>query len=264
MLIHDSAIIEGNVVLGENVRIGPFCYLSGDIKLGNNCVLHERVSIKGITKIGCNNEIHPGAVIGGQPQDKSYIGEPVRLVVGDDNCFRENVTINASPGGENVATLVGSGCFFLSNSHVGHNCVVGNNVLLVNDVNLGGYVQVGDGAYLGGVASVHQFVRVGEYATVSGYSKTIQDAPPYMMVVGQPTRVVGINSVGLDRAGFSSEDKAVLKKAYKLLFRSKLAYPSALERIEAELPQTAHIQRLVEFIRSTKRGVCRGVNQGAH
>lgn len=258
MPIHPTAVIEGNVSLGENVSIGPFSCLCGDITIGDNCVLHERVSIKGAATLGQGNEIHPGAVIGGSPQDKTYTGAPTDVRIGDNNVIRENVTINGavSQGGEK--TIVGSGGFFLANSHVGHNCIVGDNVVLVNDVNLGGFVEVGDGAYLGGVASVHQFARVGEYSTVSGYTKVIQDAPPYMTAVGTPARVVSVNTTGLQRAGVSKDDIRVLKKACKLLFRSKLSYPTALERIAEELPQTERITRLCEFMRTTKRGVSRG------
>ncbi|WP_027185015.1 acyl-ACP--UDP-N-acetylglucosamine O-acyltransferase [Desulfovibrio inopinatus] len=255
--IHNTAIVDDRAEIGPQVTIGPFSLITGDVEIGEGTIIKERVSIEGHTRVGMHNHIFAGAVIGSWPQDLHYAGAPTQTIVGDHNLIREYVTINAAtPEGEG-RTVVGNHCAFLTHSHVGHNCVVEDHVTLVNAVNLGGFVTVGEGAYIGGAASVHQFVRVGRNATISGYSKTIQDAPPYMTVAGQPTRVVGLNSVGLDRAGFSDEDKRLLKRALRLLFRSGLTYSSALQQLE-DFPPSPHIAHLMEFMRTSSRGVCRG------
>lgn len=261
MNIHPSAVVSESVQLGDGVEIGPFCLVSGNVTIGSGTVLKERVSIEGNTVIGSNNVIYAGAVIGSPPQDAAYRGEQTWTVIGDRNHIREYTTINAAAKGETDRTVVGDDNMFLAYSHVGHNCVVGDNIVMANSVNLGGYVTVGDNSYLGGNAGVHQFVRVGRLTTISGYSKTIQDVPPFMTVSGQPTRVVGLNSIGLDRAGLGPAEKGLIKKALFILFRSNRSHKAGIELIRRDLEPHPLLDELIEFITASRRGVCRGAKQ---
>lgn len=261
MNIHPTAIISDSVQLGAGVVIGPYTVIDGDVGIGAGTIIRERVSIEGHTRIGPENVIYAGAVIGSPPQDSAYDGRWTRTIIGRGNHIREYSTINAATNGDTDRTVIGNHNMLLAYSHVGHNCVLGSNIILANSVNLGGYVTIGDRAYLGGDASVHQFVRIGRMSTVSGCSKTIQDVPPFMTVSGQPTRVVGLNTIGLQRAGLGRKDRAALKKAMFILFRSKRSYKTGIEQIRRELEPNPLLDELIEFMATTDRGVCRGMGK---
>jgi len=261
MSVHPLAIISGDVEMEENVSIGPFCVITCEIHIGANTRIEERVSIKGRVIIGEKNHFHPGALIGSTPQDRAFTGGDSRVRIGHGNVIREYATIHSAvPAGEDEPgeTVVGDGNMLLAYSHVSHNSRLGDGVVLSNLAHLGGYTVVEDGAVLGAYAGTHQFSKVGTLAMVGAKSKVTQDVPPFMMVDGSPARVVGLNSVGLDRAGMTREEKAELKRAYRILCRSKRSIGAARARLQEEPPPNENIRRILAFIEGSERGVCRG------
>jgi len=254
-LIHPTAIIEDTVQLDENVHVGPFCVLRGNVKIGKNTLLKERVSIEGNTTIGDNNIIFAGAVIGSVTQDKKFAGGNSYLRIGSNNKIREYVTIN--PGTEDgTETVIGDGNLLMAYCHVAHDCIVQNNVTLANVATLAGHVVVEDRVIIGGLSAVHQFVRIGKLAIIGGCSKVVQDVPPFMMTDGHPVKAFGINTVGLDRNAFPKEEKTELKRAYKIIFRSKLSMNNIIEKLKNELQRFPSIDYLIAFLESSSRGIC--------
>ncbi|MFC1808803.1 acyl-ACP--UDP-N-acetylglucosamine O-acyltransferase [Candidatus Omnitrophota bacterium] len=254
--IHPTAIVEDTVCIDDNVQVGPYCVIKGNVQIGKDTILKERVSIEGNTIIGENNIIFAGAVIGSVTQDKKFSGGASYLRIGNNNKIREYVTIN--PGTENgTETVIGNDNLLMAYSHVAHDCMVHNNVTLANVATLAGHVTVEDRAIIGGLSAVHQFVRIGKLAIIGGCSKVVQDVPPFTMADGHPVKAFGINSVGLDRNDFPKEEKAELKRAYKIIFRSKLSNNNAVEKLKSELQQYPSIQYLILFLEASSRGVCR-------
>lgn len=254
-LIHPTAIIHPDAELGVGVEVGPYSIIEGTVKIGDRTKIGERVSIKGHTTIGADNEVFTGAVIGSITQDKKFKGGISYLKIGDRNKIREYVTMN--PGtDEGTETVVGNDNLIMAYAHVAHDCVLGNHITLANNGTLAGHVLIDDRAIIGGFGAVHQFVRIGYLAIIGGCSKVVQDIPPYMMVDGHPAKAIGLNSVGLERANVSSDEKMILKRAYKILFRSELPPKSALKKIEEELQKTESINRLIDFLRKSERGIC--------
>lgn len=254
--IHPTAIVHTGAEIGENVVVGPFAIVGPKVRIGDGTHIGSHVLLEGETTIGAENRIFHCSAIGNVCQDLKFRGERTFVKIGDRNTIREFVTINSATG-ENGSTVVGSGCLLMAYVHIAHNCEIGNEVILANAVNLAGHVRVHDFASIGGVTPVHQFVAIGEYAFVGGGSRIPQDVPPYLKVAGNPAVVAGLNSIGLKRRGFSFEQRALLKKAYFLLFRSGLNVTQALARIEAELDQTPELLRFIEFIRASQRGIIR-------
>ncbi len=254
--IHPTAVVHPRAELGEGVSIGPHSVIGEHVTIGDGCRIQSSVLVEGHTTIGRNNRIVHGAAIGNVCQDLKYRGECTFVRIGDGNTIREYVTINCATG-EGESTVVGDEGLLMAYVHLGHNCVIGNHVILANAVNLAGHVVVQDFASVGGVTPVHQFVRIGAYAFIGGGSRIPQDVPPYLKVAGNPARPWGLNSIGLQRRGFSAERRARLKKAYVLLFRSGLNVTQALERIDAEIERTEEIAAFVDFIRSSRRGIIR-------
>ena len=257
-MIHPTAIVSPLATLGRNVRIGPFCVVGANVSLGDDCVLHSHVVIEGHSKFGCANEFFAFAAIGGKTQDLKYVGDPTYLEVGDHNVFRENTTVHRSTHADSV-TRIGSHNLFLCYSHVAHDCQIGNHVILSNSVALAGHIEVDDHAIISGAAAIHQFCRIGKHALVGGLSRVVQDVPPFMIVEGNPSSTRGINSVGMQRRGFSEDDIKAIKAAYKKLFLKKDAnLATALSSLKAthtgDLPLVAH---LIEFIEKSQRGVTR-------
>ncbi len=251
--IHPSAIIHPGAELDEDVFIGPYSIIEENVRIGKGTRIVALAHIKGFTSLGCGNTIHTGVVIGEDPQDHAFAGEPSYVRIGDDNVFRENVTVHrgTTPGSE---TIIGDHNLFMVNSHVAHNNVVGDHVIMVNNSCLAGYVTVGNHATIGAYCSVHQFCRVGEHAFMRGYSRSSRDVPPYCIVEELHT-VRSLNLVGLRRGGFGSERIRALKHAFSLLFRSKGNLKAAAEHVEKEVELTADVRHLLEFIRSSKKGV---------
>ncbi|OQA40570.1 MAG: Acyl-(acyl-carrier-protein)--UDP-N-acetylglucosamine O-acyltransferase [Candidatus Omnitrophica bacterium ADurb.Bin314] len=214
-----------------------------------------RVTIEGNTTIGEDNEIFTGAVVGSRTQDKKFAGGKTYLRIGDRNRIREYVTIN--PGTlDGTETVIGNDNLLMAYAHVAHDCVIHSGCTLANNGTLAGHVIVEDKAIIGGLSAVHQFVRIGSLSITGGCSKVVQDIPPFMMVDGHPAKAFGLNSVGLDRAGFSAKDKSDLKKAFKIIFKSGLILKNAVKEIRARVPGSAVIDTLVAFLEKSERGIC--------
>ena len=255
-MIHPTAIVHPDAELGEGVEVGPYSLIEGTVRVGERTRVGSRVSLEGYTTLGCDNEIFTGAVVGSRTQDKKFDGGVSFLKIGDRNRIREYVTIN--PGTkEGTETVIGHDNLLMAYCHVAHDCVVKNSAILANQATLAGHVVVEDRAIIGGLSAVHQFVRIGTLALIGGCSKVVQDVPPFMIVDGHPARAYGINAVGVDRAGFSKEDKALLKKAFKIIFRSRLSLKNAILHLEQELPSTSALAILLEFLKTSSRGICR-------
>lgn len=257
MRIHPTSIVGEGVRLGEGVEIGPFCLLEGDIEIGRGTKIGSRVTIKGRVRIGENCRIYDGAVIGEEPQHLRYEGEESEVIIGNGVIIREYVTIHRGTKLDKMRTTIGDGCLLMAYSHVAHDCVVGNGVIMANCATLGGHVEVGDYAFIGGLSAVHQWARVGAYAMVGGLSGVSLDIPPFTRASGQHALLYGVNTVGLQRRGFSKERVSIIKKAYRILFRSELLKKDAIERLRKEFEGNEDVETLVRFIETSKRGVAR-------
>jgi UDP-N-acetylglucosamine acyltransferase len=254
--IHPTAIVDPAAEIGEGTAVGPYCVIGAQVVVGANCWLQNHVTLAGPARIGTGNKFYAYCSIGQQTQDLKYKGEPTYLEIGDENTFREFVTINRSTTSEGK-TRVGHRGNFLAYSHIGHDCTVGDEVVFSNNGTLAGHVQVGDNAVMGGLTAVHQFCRVGRFAITGGCSKIVQDVPPFMIADGNPAEIRGINLVGLERKGFPPETVKLIKEAFRLLFRSKYNTRQAIEAIRKELPANEEINQIVEFIEKTERGIIR-------
>jgi UDP-N-acetylglucosamine acyltransferase len=255
-MIHPTAIVDPAALIDPGARIGPYCVIGPEVTIGADTELQHHVTVMGPSKIGARNFFFAYTSIGQKTQDLKYAGEPTHLEIGDGNTFREFCTVNRGtlPG---TKTIVGSGGNFLAYSHIAHDCVVGNNVIFSNNGTLAGHVNVADHAVIGGLTAIHQFCRVGRHAITGGCSKIVQDVPPFMIADGNPAEVRGINSVGLERAGFSSETVRALKEAYRLLYRGNLNSKQAVEAIRKEIPGIAEVEELCVFVETSQRGIIR-------
>lgn len=260
--IHPTAIVHPGAHIGPDCYIGPYCVIGEHVELGPGCKLHSHVVIDGYTTIGEGNEFFPFASIGLKTQDLKWRGGITRTVIGSNNTFREYVTVHSATG-DGEQTVIGSHNHILAYCHMAHNVVLGNHIIMSNVATLGGHVVVEDRAVIGGLAAVHQFCRIGTMAMIGGCAKVVQDVPPYMIADGNPATVHMINKVGLDRNGVSPEAQRALRQAYKILYRQGLAIPNALAKIEQELPPLPEIKHLVEFVRASQRGICKGAKAGA-
>jgi UDP-N-acetylglucosamine acyltransferase len=253
-MIHPSAVVHPGAQVGEECEIGPCCVIGENVVLGPRCRLHSHVVIDGHTKLGSDNEIFPFASIGLKSQDLKWNGGVTRTEIGDDNTFREYVTVHSATA-DGESTIVGSHNHFLAYSHIAHNVRVGSHVVMSNVATLAGHVTVEDHAVVGGLAAVHQFCRIGKMAIIGGCSKVVQDVPPFMLADGNPARTRTINKVGLERNGVSEEAQAALRQAYKMLFRGGLTLSNALAKIEKELPELPEVGHLIQFVRASERGI---------
>lgn len=252
--IHPTAIIHPGAQIGAGCQVGPYCVLGEYVVLGPGCKLHSHVVIDGHTVLGEQNEIFPFASIGLKTQDLKWRGGVTRTRIGDRNTFREYVTVNSATGDGEV-TVVGSDNHILAYCHIAHNVVLGNHVIMSNVATLAGHIRVEDHVVIGGLAAIHQFCRIGKMSIIGGCSKVVQDVPPFMMADGNPAQTRTINKVGMERNGISDEAQNALKQAYKIIFREKLTIPNALARIEADLPPLPEIQHLLQFARTSERGL---------
>ncbi len=253
-MIHASAVIHPKAEIDSECDIGPYCVVGEHVILGRGCRLHSHVVIDGHTRLGKGNQIYPFASIGLRTQDLKWQGGVTRTEIGDNNTFRESVTVNSATE-DGLATVVGSDNHILAYAHIAHNVRVGNGVIMSNVATLAGHVIVEDFAVIGGLAAIHQFCRIGTMSIIGGCSKVVQDVPPYMLVDGNPGETRTINKVGMERNGVPDEAQAAVRQAFKILFRERLTVSNALARIEAELPPLSEIKHLVEFFRSSQRGV---------
>jgi UDP-N-acetylglucosamine acyltransferase len=251
--IHSSAVVHSGARIGEGCEIGPFCVIGEHVTLGPGCRLHSHVVVDGHTVMGRENEVFPFGSIGLKTQDLKWKGGITRTEIGDHNTMREYVTIHSATS-EGDATVVGSHNHILSYCHVAHDCRVGNHIIMSNAATLGGHVVVEDHAVVS-ISAVHQFCRIGKLAMVGGCSKVVQDVPPFMLADGNPAETRTINKIGLERHGVPDETISALRQAYKLLFREGLTLSNALTRIEQELPASPEMQHLIQFVRSSERGI---------
>jgi UDP-N-acetylglucosamine acyltransferase len=254
--IHPTAIIDARAEIGAGTTIGPYSVIGPDVVLGPDCWLQQHVTLAGPMRAGAQNKFYAFCSIGQQTQDLKYKGEPTYLEIGNENTFREFVTVNRSTTSEGK-TRIGDGGNFLAYSHIGHDCTVGNGVVFSNNGTLAGHVEVGDYAVMGGLTAVHQFCRIGRFAITGGCSKIVQDVPPFMIADGNPAEIRGVNLIGLERKGFPPESVKLIKEAFRLIYRSKYNTRQAIEAIGRELPPNEAVGQIVEFIEKTERGIIR-------
>ncbi|WP_019961847.1 acyl-ACP--UDP-N-acetylglucosamine O-acyltransferase [Woodsholea maritima] len=247
-LIHPTALVDPKAKLGENVEIGPYCILGPHVQIGDNCRLHGQVQIMGHTEIGAECEIYPFAVLGAPPQDFKYANDPTRLIVGEKNIIREQVTFHIGTAFARGQTVIGSNSFFMVGAHVGHDCIVGDGVVFANNATLGGEVTVEDKVIMGGLSAIHQKCRVGKHAFIGGGAPVTGDVIPYGMVDNHG-QLAGLNLVGLKRRGFGRDCIHDLRAAYRLIFALEGAFSERVEdaaRIFAERPEVGEILAFIK------------------
>jgi UDP-N-acetylglucosamine acyltransferase len=251
--IHPTAVISPEAELADNVEVGPYVVIEGPVRLGPDCVVRPYAHLCGPLTMGRGNLVFPGAILGERPQHLKYNGEPTSLEIGDGNIFREHVTIHRGTT-QSWATRIGSNNFFMANSHVAHDCRIGDRCILANGALVGGHCVLEDGAYLSGNSAIHQFVRIGRLAMLSGCSATTKDIPPFVIQQYIDT-VVGVNVVGMRRAGMSAVQINGVREAFRILFRQQLPLPAALLRLESELGTVDAVAEMITFLRQCNRGI---------
>jgi len=255
--VHPTALVEEGARLGRGVRIGPFCTVGPHTDLGDGCELVSHVVVAGHTRVGARTKIFPFASIGHAPQDLRYKGEPTTLTIGVDCIIREGVTMNTGTPNGTGKTIVGDRCFFLTQSHVAHDCRVGDNVILTNNAMLAGHCKIGDFAIIGGGAGIHQFVRIGPHAFIGGLSGVENDVIPYGMVLGNRAYLAGLNIIGLRRRGFSRDQIHDLRRAYRLLFAQEGTLAERVEDVAEEFSKHPTVHEILDFIRDGgDRAIC--------
>lgn len=259
MAIHPTAVVDPRAELAPDVEIGAYAVLEGPVRLGARVQVHAHGMVRGNTEIGADSIVYSFACIGGDPQDLKYRGEPTRLVVGERNHFREFTTVNRGTTGGTALTRIGNDNLFMANTHVAHDCTIGDHCVLANSVALAGHVNVQDRVVLGGLAAVHQFGRIGRCAMVGGGAMAAQDVPPFTIAQGDRARLVGLNVVGLRRAGFTREVMSALKNAYRELFQAGMPMRIAAEQVRAFYNDVPEVIELVDFLETSQRGICRSV-----
>lgn len=252
--IHPSAIIASNAQIGADVEIGAFAMVGEDCIVGDGCVIAPRATLERNVTLGTGVKIGVGSVIGGDPQDLKFQGEHTSVEIGDGTVIREYTTINRGTA-ESLKTTVGRNCFIMTYVHLAHDCHLGDGVIISNGTQLAGHVTVEDRAIISGLVAVHQFVRIGAYSFIGGCSRVPKDIPPYLKAVGNPVKLYGLNSVGLQRANFDTTVLRELKRAYRLFFRSELNVTQALERANQELEMFPEVRHFLSFVDNSGRGV---------
>ena len=252
--IHPTALVAPDARLGSDVSIGAFAIVGENCALGDGCVVAARASLERNVTLGRNVKVGVGTVLGGDPQDLKFKGEPTVVEIGDDTTIREYATINRGTS-QSFRTSVGKNCLIMSYVHLGHDCHVGDGVIISNGVQLAGHVTIEDKATISGLVAVHQFARIGRFSFVGGMSRVSKDVPPFIKAVGNPIKLYGLNSVGLQRNNFPEEVIRELKRAYRLFFRSELNVSQALDRARAELHPYPEVEALIRFVDESGRGV---------
>ena len=253
--IHPTAVIEGDVNIGANVKVGAYAVIRGEVTVGDGTEIMDHAVLYGRLKIGEKNTIHPGAVIGNISQDLKFGGEETEVIIGNENSIRECATIQQGTAGGGSKTIVGNNNLIMAYAHVAHDCIIGNRVIITNAVQIAGHVVVQDYARIEGIVGIHQFVTVGAYSFVGFLSRITKDVPPFMIVEGHPARERSINVVGLHRAGFTDSDIALIKKAYKVLYISNDDIVTKIARLnEKEFCENEHTQKLAAFVEATSNG----------
>lgn len=259
--IHPTAVIDSRAELADDVEVGAYAVIGPDVRIGSGSSIAAHVVIEGPTVIGLKNRIYPGASVGAAPQDKKYAGEPTSLEIGDGNTIREFCTLNRGTAQDKGHTRIGDDNWIMAYTHVAHDCVIGSHTIIANSTNLAGHVEVGDWVLLGGATQVRQFVRIGAHAMTAATSLVLQEVPPYVMTSGNPAGPHGINSEGLRRRGYSAEQIAAVRRAYRSLYRKGLSLEDACREIAAEAEASADAATLVapllEFLAKAERGIVR-------
>jgi UDP-N-acetylglucosamine acyltransferase len=259
--IHPTAIVDAAAELDSSVTVGPYAIIGADVVIGAGTTVAAHAVINGPARIGSNNRFHSFCAIGGDPQDKKYAGERTQLEIGDGNTFREYVTINRGTAQDVGVTRVGGDNWIMAYVHIAHDCQVGSHTILANTVNLAGHVVIGDWAILGGYTGVHQFCKIGAHVMTGVGSVVLQDIPTYVMAAGNSAAAHGINSEGLKRRGFSAEEIAIIRRAYRTIYRSNLSLDEARQSLAATAAADPAASRclapLVEFLGSVTRGIVR-------
>jgi UDP-N-acetylglucosamine acyltransferase len=252
--IHPTVLIDPTAAIGDDVVIGPFAIVGPDVTIGRGCHIAARVTLEQNVRLGVGVRVGGGSILGGPPQDVKYGGDETWVTVGDHTQIREFATINraTTPGG---ITSVGRDCFIMTYVHIAHDCRVGDGVIMANATQLAGHVTVEDHVVISGLVAIHQFARIGEYAFIGGMTRVSQDIPPFVKAVGNPVELYGLNTIGLQRHNMPAATIADLKRAYRLCFNSDLNLGQALERARTDLPGTPEVDRFLEFVSSSQRGV---------
>jgi UDP-N-acetylglucosamine acyltransferase len=253
-VIHPTAVVAGDAQIGADVTIGAFAIVGENCTLGDGCVVSARASLERNVTLGAGVKVGSGSILGGDPQDLKFKGEPTVVEIGDGTTIREYATINRGTS-QSFRTTVGSNCLIMSYVHLGHDCHIADGVILSNGVQLAGHVTIEEKATISGLVAVHQFARIGRFSFVGGMSRVSKDVPPFIKAVGNPIKLYGLNSVGLQRNNFPDEVIRELKRAYRLFFRSELNVSQALERARAELHPYPEVEALIRFVDESGRGV---------
>lgn len=256
-MIQNHSFIHPNAQIGKNVTISPFSYIDSNVVIGDGTFIGTNVTIYSGARIGKNCRIFPGAVISAIPQDLKFQGEDTVAIIGDDTTIRECVTINRGTKYLNK-TEIGKNCLLMAYVHVAHDCVVGNNCIIANSVNLAGHLTVGDYVIIEGMAAVQQFIRIGDHAFVSGYSQVRKDVPPYVKAGREPLSYIGVNSIGLQRRGFSQDIIHEIQDVYRYIFVKGLSTSNALEQVMSEIKSSPERDTIISFINSAEKGIMKG------
>ncbi len=255
------AYIHPGAKIGQNVTIEPFATIYDNVEIGDGTWIGSHTTIFSGARIGKSCRIFPGASISAIPQDLKFDGEDTVVIIGDNTTIRECATLNRGTK-DKFRTEIGRNCLLMAYVHVAHDCVIGNNVVIANSVQLAGHVEIGDFAVIGGTSAVHQFVRIGRHVMISGGSLVRKDVPPYAKAAREPLTFVGLNAIGLKRRGFSTNQLNDLKEVYRIIYQSGLNNSQALSMIEAEVTQSTERDEVLSFIRESKRGIMKGINNG--
>lgn len=251
--IHATALVDPSAEIADSAEIGPFAIVGDGCVVGDGCIISARASLERNVKLGSNVKIGVGSVIGGDPQDLKYRGEPTWVEIGDGTTIREYSTVNRGTT-QSFKTTVGKNCFLMSYVHLAHDCHVGDGVIISNGTHLAGHVTIDEKAIVSGLVGFHQFATIGRYSFIGGCSRVAKDVPPYVKAVGNPIKLYGLNSVGLERNGFPEDVRRELKRAYRLFFKSELNLSQARERAAAELHPFPEIQEFLAFFDRSDRG----------
>lgn len=256
-MIHSTAIISASAIVADDVEIGPYTVIGDNVEIGSGCQIDSHVVINGPTRIGRDNHIYQFASIGDDPQDKKYAGEPTRLTIGDRNSIREFCTISRGTTQDSGETVIGDDNWIMAYVHIAHDCVVGSKTIMANNTTLAGHVHIGDWVICGGFSGVHQFCKIGAHAFLGMYAAINSDVPAYTLVSGQPAKPKGINSEGLKRREFTTEQIRNIKNAYRQVYRKGLKLAEAIQSLESQLDSQPELKLFLESLRSSERGIIR-------
>ncbi|MBF0282346.1 MAG: acyl-ACP--UDP-N-acetylglucosamine O-acyltransferase [Zetaproteobacteria bacterium] len=255
-IIHPTAIVADSVELADDVEIGAYCVLEGNVKIASGTRLMSHVSIAGNTTIGHDNRFFPYSSVSHEPQDLKFHGEPSQVVIGDRNTIREHATIHPGTEGGGMMTRIGNDNLLMAYTHIAHDCLLGNQIVMANAATLAGHVSIDDGAIIGGMSAIHQFLRIGRYSMVGGMSGVVKDIPPYCLTAGgYRSGLAGLNLVGLKRRGFTSKDVRLLKEIYRVLFQNSDPIEQRLAEADVLAEDDGHALHLIQFVRDATRGL---------